>query len=710
MPTGAIFARRSRQALKWVVTLCVVFALGAASAAAQITITTPKTVSEGGRLTISVTAEIDVPTSQSTVGAITITPTISKRTPSAAEMAGGLSVAEDADYDAPAPTSLTLDVEPNTGSATVSRTLTGVILVQTQSDPDAEDEAITISYRLGGSSDATDKGTSTPVTLKTGSDSADVTIDDTDTQSFTWRGDTTSAKEGAAFPISIEADPPLVDLTFAARFSIDDGYTIEPTSHTFTAAGGDDPTPPVDPPPNLMPQARVGRVAGANGPGPTAMITVTPPDSDGNREEDTVTLRVIKAGSDEDLAAPRTIEVADIHGLPGADQITVQAFTVDENGDKTETEAASVVEGGDPVVVTVTVDRGTDGYPDGEKLNVAVSPRDGSQGQDYWADLDQLEIADGTREQTADFKLWALADDDVGDEDLVLSLVATGDTPANGPGEVAVTFSLPIEDVTTPLVVVRDDADEAIEAALGAAPLNTGDAVQAAVAAYPLNTDRTVEIRTVDLFEWDDDAVAVSFSTSVDGSAVSAVASGQAVTLTATAAGEAEVTVTATASVRGGSLTVRQYRADVAQLTFPVTVEPAALAITLTGPDDVNLVEGMSYAITAEASRAVTEDTVVELTPTAGTASPADYEVEPITIAAGETSGSAMLTVVEDGESDAGAGSPEMLTLAGRVGAMTTNALTFHLWDAAVPALPVVAQLLLAALLGLGGYRRFRRR
>ena len=34
----------------------------------------------------------------------------------------------------------------------------------------------------------------------------------------------------------------------------------------------------------------------------------------------------------------------------------------------------------------------------------------------------------------------------------------------------------------------------------------------------------------------------------------------------------------------------------------------------------------------------------------------------------------------------------------------------FYLWDAAVPTLPIIAQFLLAVLLGLGGYRRYLRR
>ena len=41
---------------------------------------------------------------------------------------------------------------------------------------------------------------------------------------------------------------------------------------------------------------------------------------------------------------------------------------------------------------------------------------------------------------------------------------------------------------------------------------------------------------------------------------------------------------------------------------------------------------------------------------------------------------------------------------------MQTNSVSFYLWDAAVPALPVIAQLLLAAFLAIGGYRRYLRR
>ena len=72
-----------------------------------------------------------------------------------------------------------------------------------------------------------------------------------------------------------------------------------------------------------------------------------------------------------------------------------------------------------------------------------------------------------------------------------------------------------------------------------------------------------------------------------------------------------------------------------------------------------------------------------------------------------------MVKAVEDDMPDAGTNDkmPEALVLyamAGDIQAM--GEVKFYLWDAAVPALPIIAQLLLAGLLGIGGFRRYRRR
>ena len=185
---------------------------------------------------------------------------------------------------------------------------------------------------------------------------------------------------------------------------------------------------------------------------------------------------------------------------------------------------------------------------------------------------------------------------------------------------------------------------------------------------------------------------------------VTVSASGSTLTLTPMATGDATITVTATDTSGDAD--------DHAMVMADVEVGVLPLMIELHGPDDMNLVEGMSYEITAMANRAVTEDTTVEIMRDRAEsgAGEDDYSVESITIMAGDDSGTTMLMVEDDGPGDSGAGMPEMLVLYGMVGNMQTNSLSFYLWDAAVPALPIIAQLLLAALMAVGGYRRYRRR
>ena len=151
---------------------------------------------------------------------------------------------------------------------------------------------------------------------------------------------------------------------------------------------------------------------------------------------------------------------------------------------------------------------------------------------------------------------------------------------------------------------------------------------------------------------------------------------------------------------------------DVGEVMVTIKDTDAVSAFTLSGPDDMNLVEGRSYTLTATADPAVEVDTTVAivLDRSMSDADDDDYTVEDITIAAGSATGTTMLMVTEDGMDDAGHGMPEALVLYGMVDGMETNSLKFNIWDAAVPALPVIAQLLLAALLAVGGRRRYRRR
>ena len=149
---------------------------------------------------------------------------------------------------------------------------------------------------------------------------------------------------------------------------------------------------------------------------------------------------------------------------------------------------------------------------------------------------------------------------------------------------------------------------------------------------------------------------------------------------------------------------------------FPVEVGLEALSIMLPGPEDMNVVEGgMGAMVTATANRAVTEDVTINLKrdQAMSTAVDADYTAEAITIASGMTSSSTMVMAVEDDMMESVDNMPEELVLYGMAADMAgevSGEVKLYLWDAAVPALPVIAQLLLAAFLAVGGYRRYRRR
>ena len=143
-------------------------------------------------------------------------------------------------------------------------------------------------------------------------------------------------------------------------------------------------------------------------------------------------------------------------------------------------------------------------------------------------------------------------------------------------------------------------------------------------------------------------------------------------------------------------------------------IDGDSTTFTLSGPSDMNVVEGFEYEIMVTASTPVRADTTVMIMAGEGSTATAedDYMIEDIMIMAGEDMGRTKLVVKSDDMPDGGTdgGMAEKLVLYGMVGNMRTNELSFYLWDLAVPALPVVAQLLLAALMAIGGYRRYRRR
>ena len=185
-------------------------------------------------------------------------------------------------------------------------------------------------------------------------------------------------------------------------------------------------------------------------------------------------------------------------------------------------------------------------------------------------------------------------------------------------------------------------------------------------------------------------------------------------------AGEAmgKVTLTATDDIEtepAESLTLIARVKDLGDVgTVMVTIaasDPMSMFTLSGGPADMQLMEGESYELTVTAAPAVQEDTEVPIMRdrAASDADEADYTVASVMLKAGDASGTTTLMVTDDGMDDSGHGMPEALVLYIADGG-DNQRLSFNIWDAAVPALPVIAQLLLAAFLAIGGYRRYLRR
>ena len=689
--TGVNFARGSCcRALKWTAPMRmalfgVVFAVGAGSASAQITISDPKTVNEGGRVAFDVTIKWrQAPSAPARTGGLfggggaSVTVATKAEFPAIADastISGGgdfkgspdaLTPAETSDFNSALAT-IPIEIAANTSTSTSTMgTITGKLYVFTSADADAEDEAIKVTFNvLNGAGAVGQDGEALAIPT---ANERFLRIVDLQEQKFEWEDVPTDAKEGTAETFDIVAKPAGEDLGWeTSLFANESGYT-------FDASLVETGTPA------------------------SVEVTFTPPTNDGNRTDDTVTVRGVMAGTRTDLPglSPIEIEFEDIHALPEASKITAEAYADNGRGTRTSNKVTSVTEGGDPVHVRVTIDRGDDGYPTGEALVVRPAAASPNQSADIRLE-NPPDIASGRGKKTADFKLWARADNDVGDETLTLDLVTTGKTAANGTGQVVGTFSINIVDATT--AQVEPKAEAAVEAA-----------VMAAMGSAPLNPGGDFMVDAGELFTSDSDTYDVTYSASVDGTAVSASVTGDMVTVTAREAGDATVTVSANAEARASSaVSTSQTVANRASVSFDVTVVLADLVVTLSGPPDTNITEGgQPYIVTATANRAVTADTTIRLELAAGSdASPNDYSVGTITIGNGETTGTTEVRATADTNPE----TSETLVLQGYLGNMKLEPmLTLTIWDAAVPALPVIAQLLLAAFLAIGGYRRYLRR
>ena len=230
-----------------------------------------------------------------------------------------------------------------------------------------------------------------------------------------------------------------------------------------------------------------------------------------------------------------------------------------------------------------------------------------------------------------------------------------------------------------------------------------------------------IEVMGDALFEAAEGVRVLYSASSSDDDVASASVSGGEVTVTAEATGTADITITAHATPPSGVEILDQTNPREASIVFTVDVGIEALTIELSGPPaETNVVEGGrthangtlgTVTVTATANRPVTAETTVMLRRdrVMSTAGDDDFEADPIVIEAGRTTGSTVVTAVEDNMPE----DREELVLFGVAAdnaGEVTGEIKLRLWDAAVPALPFIAQLLLAAFLGVGGYRRYLRR
>ncbi len=526
-------------------------------------------------------------------------------------------------------------------------------------DLDAEDEKFQISVEINGD----------PKRSKV------VTIDDAEEQKFVLSLDSdekakNTIKEDGSGTLKLEADPhKTVDLPISLVLDPDDPakYTLRPTSGTLAKGG--------------------------------AVTSTISAEADGDRAEDTVTVMAYTPGTlgNDVKLTELEITVTDINALPA-----VEATIVDDKGKALDPQPDSVMEGETVKVMLTVVDKDGKAMEAAEKLTVSLMPSSGSS-QDYRLSTHPI-VIDSGKESSASVDLMIEADDDLGMEMLVFDASVAGDakigTDARAVNNV---LSLAIEDGTQKLVYAK--TEEEVQAAIYAAKeAGAGDDMT-------FTPGEMIEVMGNDLFSAAE-GVTLTYTAESDMSGVASTSvGGGKVMVTAVGEGMAHITITAHASMPSGARPLPQTDPREASVIFPVEVGLEALSIMLSGPEDMNVAEGMSAMVTATANRAATEDVTVMLMRDRemSSAGDADFMVEPIVIEAGEMMGSTPVMAVEDNMME----DMEELVLYGMAEGMAgevTGEVKLYLWDAAVPALPVIAQLLLAAFLALGGYRRYRRR
>ena len=414
---------------------------------------------------------------------------------------------------------------------------------------------------------------------------------------------------------------------------------------------------------------------------------------DGDRMDDDV---VVSASIGGTVVATTTITVVDVHKLP---EITVTAMTTTGMGPLPE------LAEGVKYKVKVEANRNKPSgqvTPETVKVELKLADESGATADDYRITPASVLIIGGRNDQSKTFDLEVLSGDgDVGAETLVLNAMVTGTSVPNGGGtENKGMLSVDLVDKTTLNVEPKTDAEVKLAVAEARNESEGADGLWTA-------GDDALSIMLGELFTLPATGFGISAdANSADAKVAMAEADSGMVTVKAIGPGTTTVTVTTTTTPTSAST---QVSANVAIVEFEVMVDKMALVLTLTGPSDMNVPEGKEAMLTVTANQELAEDLEVSIMRdrSKSTADEDDFEVGALMIKAGEMSGTTMVKAVEDNMAE----DMEELVLYAMAGDTEVGGeVMLYLWDAAVPALPIIAQLLLAGVLGVGGYRRYRRR
>ncbi|MCY4666793.1 MAG: hypothetical protein OXC29_02240, partial [Rhodococcus sp.] len=623
MRTGAIFARGSCRALKWLALFGLLVALGAGSAVAQttgVTIMGPSnnTVNEGGTATytvavrayVGVAADADTPNNPAAFNVALGQPTADATTEPAE--AGEL-----ADLNSNAFV-LSVSFDPPSNSSTTNRLLfTGsqTISLGTLHDNDAENERFEIAFTALTGVDAVfptaNTTETTPISLPPNAPTA-LIIDDDEMQGYTLTQVTRNPTEGAPFMVDLKASPAHVNGSGEMQVNIDktSGWTLE--------IGDADP----------------GNPAIVTGPGDDATVelTITQTDGDKNRVTDTVTVSAHTgvAGASREVAS-LSIDVADGDALQA-----VTAKVVNADGMVLDPQPMSVEEGESVKIAVMPVDKDGKVTPANEKLTIALAPSGSADARDFR--LSAPITIDASQNKSNVVDLTVETDEDVGMETLMLDATVSGD-PEEGTETkmVAGVLELELTDATDKRIQPKSEED--------AYPLITGP-MEAAAGDDGLNPGESFMVPMDDLFTVMAGYTA-TYAADSDGSAVSISERGDVVTITAEEQGTSKVTITGTASMTGSSFAPSQTVSNVAHIAFEVMVADKMLMVTSLTAEPMDIDEGGMSTITANLNRAVTSsdgEVMIGLS----VVGDGTLDMDSIAIAMGEMSGSAMLTAAED--------------------------------------------------------------